>query len=219
MAALSHPIHRQFALLYGILLQLLLLAIEQTSACSVPPGWTGKHIKDRMRAATAEIVVKGKILKKYPPEDIPAMGGKVYPVRIDVLCVLKGPLVEERITVTGFGETEDCVTTHVNVGDTYVVLMMPFEDRYRIVEVNSQPGAERYLPRYSTLIEKSYPCEDPITLPPTTPMPTTIPECSETTMEMSTEGRGCKSCSVYSTLFVAFVLVQVTVKFCATVVA
>ena len=210
----SQPI-RQFGLiLCSILLQHLLSAIERTAGCSLPPGWDGKDIKERMRQATAEIVIKGVILKHYPTENIPLIGGDVYSARIQVLCVYKGPLVYERVTVTGFGRSptaDHCVTTNVREGDTYIIIMMPFEDRYRIVEVNLQMAVQGWSSRIGPNIESSYPCQYPLTLPPTTPMSTTKPVTTEDMTLMTTKSGGCKSCSMYYFILVACCVLQTIV--------
>ena len=207
----SQPIRHFGLILCSILLQLLLSAIERTACCSLPPEWKRKEIRERMREATAEIVIKGIILKKNPTENIPSIGGDVYSARIQVLCVYKGPIVNERVTVTGFGRTpsvDHCVTTNVREGSTYFIIMMPFEDRYRIVEVNLQIAAKGWSPRGGPLIESGYTCQDPYTLPPTTPMPTTKLMTTEDMTLMTTKSGGCKSCSMYYFILVACCVLQ-----------
>ena len=58
---------------------------------------------ERMREATTRIVIEGNVLEALALENVPIMGGDVYPAVVEVLCVYKGPRVDERITIAGFG--------------------------------------------------------------------------------------------------------------------
>ena len=157
-------------------------------------------------------------MEKLSLENVPIMGGDVYPAVVEVLCVYKGPRVDERITIAGFGKSSDCTTT-VGVGDTYIIILMPFEDRYRVVEVNTQRVAVQRLPaRYGSQIEGSYDCQEPFTLPPTTPIPPTseIDTTLMTTWEMSTlvaDSHASRSFPMYtSLLLVTFAMTQIIFK-------
>ena len=44
-----------------------------------------------MREATTRIVIEGNVLEALALENVPIMGGDVYPAVVEVLCVYKGP--------------------------------------------------------------------------------------------------------------------------------
>ena len=123
---------------------ILAMAICHTChSCSPPMHWKSQEVSKR--AASAEIVIVGKVVRRRTSE----RKNGLYGASIEVLCVLKAagsgtaaaapfPTIVE---VLGFGQVAGhCVHSAALQNATYIGFLRQHNGRYFVAEVNSQPG-------------------------------------------------------------------------------
>lgn len=122
--------------------------------------WESMTFAGRVANGDSDAIIQGtvrRLINAHNPFR-PYQGRGVYTAEVEIDCLYRGWDYGEVVNISGFGETPDCVQTHVALGKSYIFLIQTDWYGNAVHEYNDQKGAVEVTPRTENEVRSLYRC-------------------------------------------------------------